>query len=532
MTLDFAFRVDAGLDIGTGHTMRCLTLADALARAGGECHFLVRPLPGHLMDAIRERGHAVHVLPLLCGVGSGGGGSGGAGSGDAAYGDHPAPPPHAAWLQGDWRGDARASHAVLERLRPDWLILDHYALDRNWEALALPPSVRLAVIDDLADRPHLARLLLDQNAGRGAGDYAGLLPEDGHALIGPRFALLRPEFAALREKALARRGHAETRHLLITLGGVDRDNATGRVLAALAAADLPPDMAITVVLGPNAPWRAEVERAARGMPGAVRVLSGVSDMAGLMAEADICIGAAGTTAWERCALGLPTLLMALADNQRPIQRALIAAGACLGLPDAGDAGFATALARGMAQMLDRGTCRTLSGAAAGMTKGDGCATLCNYLISQSITLRPARMPDARFVWQCRNDGDAWRHYRIAEPTPLEDHLRWFQRALARDDLQIWIAANGAGDFGYLRLDRAEVPHTEELSLGLAGRARGQGLGSLLIAHAVMLGSSRRLRRLTADVHRENAASRKAFLRSGFSEIAQTGDMLNLAMDIA
>lgn len=293
--------------------MRCLTLADALTAAGAECHFLTRPHDGHMITAIDSRGHRTVLLGLPGG----------------AFGQHPAPPAHAAWLGGDWRRDAAETRAVLDRLRPDWVIVDHYALDRSWEEDALPPKTALMAIDDLADRPHRADMLLDQNFGRRPEDYEDLVPDPCTLLIGPRYALLRPDFPALRPRALARRAGAQPRHLLVTLGGVDKDNVTGAVLSALAETPLSARLQITVVMGRMAPWLDRVLEQATTMPCPARVLPGVSNMAELMTEVDFCIGAAGGTTWERCVLGLPTLLIVLAENQRPAARALAGASVCL-----------------------------------------------------------------------------------------------------------------------------------------------------------------------------------------------------------
>ena len=125
-----------------------------------------------------------------------------------------------------------------------------------------------------------------------------------------------PEFAALRAYSLQRRARPQLRQLLITMGGVDKDNATGEVLTALRVCPLPADCQITVVMGTTAPWLSEVEQLARDMPWPTRVLVGVNDMARLMAESDLAIGAAGATSWERCCLGLPTAMFVLAENQK------------------------------------------------------------------------------------------------------------------------------------------------------------------------------------------------------------------------
>jgi UDP-2,4-diacetamido-2,4,6-trideoxy-beta-L-altropyranose hydrolase len=160
------------------------------------------------------------------------------------------------------------------------------------------------------------RILLDQTFGRQADDYRALVPADCTLLCGSGYALLRPEFAALRPYSLRRRAQPKLQHLLITLGGVDKDNVTTRVLAALQGSPLSATCEITVVMGSTAPWLDDVRRMAQAMRWRTTVRVGVHDMARLMADSDLAIGAAGATAWERCCLGLPSAMLVLADNQR------------------------------------------------------------------------------------------------------------------------------------------------------------------------------------------------------------------------
>lgn len=307
-----AFRADASLLIGSGHVMRCLTLAEALRSRGAQCLFISREHPGHLLATIQQRGFAVTALP------------------PPATGVEPVRAGaliHAPWLGCDWQTDAQQSSAALAQGVVDWLVVDHYALDQSWEAALRSCYRKLLVIDDLADRAHQADLLLDQNLGRQPPDYAALVPPSCQVLAGPRFALLRPEFAAVRAYSLRRRQQPKLQQLLITMGGVDLPNATGQVLEALKACALPSDCRISVVMGAQAPWLHQVREQARDMPWPTEVLVNISDMAQRMADSDLAIGAAGGTSWERCCLGLPTLLVVLADNQWPGAKALQAARA-------------------------------------------------------------------------------------------------------------------------------------------------------------------------------------------------------------
>lgn len=314
-----AIRVDASLQIGTGHVMRCLTLADALAANGLYCVFICREHEGNLINFIHSKSYLTHSLPVLHKAGP------------VATAPDVAPSTydlaHADWLGASQTQDAEVCASILAAEQPDWLIVDHYALDARWERTLAPHYRKLMVIDDLADRAHVCDLLLDQTFGRDTADYRHLVPIDCSLLCGSQYALLRPEFAALRPYSLQRRARPALRELLITMGGVDKDNATGQVLQALRACPLPADCRITVIIGAAAPWLEDVRAQAQDMPWPTRVLVGVSDMAQLMADSDLAIGAAGATSWERCCLGLPTIMIVLADNQRKVAQGLENSGA-------------------------------------------------------------------------------------------------------------------------------------------------------------------------------------------------------------
>lgn len=344
------FRADASTRMGSGHVMRCLTLADVLRQHGAACGFLCSPLPGHLADLVRARGHECIVF------------------GEAG----PAPM--------DWHDDARQTRAALGSEVADWLVVDHYALDARWEEAVRAGCRRLMAVDDLADRPHACDLLLDQNLGRQASDYHGLLPAAARVLAGPAYALLRPEFAQARAQSLARRRDAPVRQLLVSLGGADADDRTGDVLRALAQQPPPPGGGLTVVMGAQAPWIERVRAQAAALPWPCEVVVNAQDLAQRMAHSDLAIGAAGTTAWERCCLGLPTLLVVLADNQRPGAAALASAGAAILLPE--DARFAAALAQQVGRLAtDAQALHRMQHASAAITDGLGAGRVAAELLA-------------------------------------------------------------------------------------------------------------------------------------------------------
>ncbi len=309
------FRVDASTEMGTGHVMRCLTLAQAFCERGDTAAFVCREHPGNLCDIIERHGYIVLRLPL---------------ANPGSEGDKSSMDPYV--LGTAWDVDAAQTVAAIASLRakPAWLVVDHYAIDNRWEEALRPWVDRIMVIDDLGNRPHDCEILLDQNLHEhGEALYQGRLATSTRRFIGPKFAVLRPEFD---EPNLLRVRDGLIRRLLVFFGGTDPGNQCARVMRGLAMlGEFAPDT--TIVLGPTNPNRDEVLVAAMGMP-RVTVFVSTDRMAELIAEADLGIGTCGVAAWERCALGLPSLVTVSAENQREDARMLHALGACQNLGDA------------------------------------------------------------------------------------------------------------------------------------------------------------------------------------------------------
>lgn len=359
----FAFRVDASLQIGTGHVMRCLTLADLLQRTGMACHFICRAHPAHLIDLIRQRGHIVHVLPS--------GSENSDPNGDATL--------HAKWLGTSQREDAKQTAAVLQQIRPEWLIVDHYALDARWEAIQRAHVARLMAIDDLSDRRHDCDVLLDQNLGRTGENYEDLVPSHCMMLTGPLYALLRPEFSHWRNASLERRRLPGLKSLLISMGGIDQRNATGIVLSALENCVLPDAVQITVIMGSRSPSLAAVLAQTPSMRWATTVKTDVTNMAELMSQADFAIGAAGSTTWERCCLGLPSMVVVLAENQQEIASAVHRCRAAVNLGDPFADKFPDTFATAMNIALQPSELLQSSLCAADLVDGAGAERVLKYL---------------------------------------------------------------------------------------------------------------------------------------------------------
>lgn len=340
-------RADAGDVIGSGHVRRSLTLANALRGVGAKITFVCRAHPGHLADLIRTEGHDCRLLPVVDASGAG----------------------YAAWLGASLAQDADDTAAIArEHGHVDLLLVDHYAIGSAWQRTVRPAVRWIMAIDDLANRSHDADVVMDQNFGRTAAMYAPLVPAACRVLVGPRYALLRPEFAAARPAALERRKKfTGVRRVLVSLGGMDPQNLTERVVRLLAAARGDRTLAVTAVIGDGRQAEA-IRRAAAGMD--IKIIISASNMAELMRDADVAIGGMGGTAWERCALGLPTLALVLADNQRPAAARMQAAGLVIDAltPDELDE---AALRRLLD--LDQPTYVVMSAAVAAQCDGEGAA---------------------------------------------------------------------------------------------------------------------------------------------------------------
>jgi UDP-2,4-diacetamido-2,4,6-trideoxy-beta-L-altropyranose hydrolase len=326
--MNVAFRVDASREIGAGHVMRCLSLADALRRRGAGTLFVCRDHSGHLADRIRGSGHRVELLglhaPRRTTVRTG-----------------QRMPDHETWLGAAWDEDAEDTIRTLSSRLMDWVVIDHYGVDARWEAKVRSAlGAGIMVIDGQADRSHDCDVLLDQTySAAGTTRWTGLVPTRCRLFVGPGYSLLRPEFVAAR-RALRRRDGI-VRRLLIAFGGIDEPNATGMALQVVDAQKRT-GVAIDVVAGEGNPHGSELAACCRPMAH-VTLHVQPPDIAGLMAAADLAIGAGGTMMWERCYLGLPTIVVAIARNQIEASKSLHAAGAGLFVGSMGDAGITSAL---------------------------------------------------------------------------------------------------------------------------------------------------------------------------------------------
>jgi UDP-2,4-diacetamido-2,4,6-trideoxy-beta-L-altropyranose hydrolase len=325
--MKIAFRTDASSQIGTGHFMRCLTLADELKKQGAYILFISRNLPPYLTEMLSKKRMKYKPLNL-----------------DATE-ESVDELAHSNWLLTSQNQDAQLTIQELEDQSWDWIVVDHYALDIRWERMVRANCKKLMVIDDLADRQHDCDVLLDQNYyAEMQKRYISIVPAHCQLLLGPRYALLREEFRTLREKVKVRTGHVKK--ILVFFGGVDQDNYTSLTLQALS--ELNATLQIDVVIGFKHPNREQIQEFCNNYGFICHVQT--TRMAELMTEADLAIGAGGSANWERCCLGLPALLVAVSGNQINIAKSLDSIRACYYLGEK-DAVNSTSIQHSVNQLL-------------------------------------------------------------------------------------------------------------------------------------------------------------------------------------
>jgi UDP-2,4-diacetamido-2,4,6-trideoxy-beta-L-altropyranose hydrolase len=474
-------RADASATIGGGHVMRCLALANALRDTGATCWFAGLADTATAVAALGQSGHR--------------------------------------WLAIDAPGNATSLRQALAGAGVtacDWLIVDHYGWSAADETACRPWAAKIMVIDDLADRDHDCDVLLDQTFERAPADYEGLVPASTRKLLGTAYALLRPEFSDARAGALRRRADGVLKRVLVTMGLTDAPNATSLVLSALLASEL--SIEIDVALGDAAPHIAEVERLVAHSGGRIELHRNSKSMDTLMTCADFAIGAAGSTSWERCCLGLPTALIILADNQREIAARLSAASAAIYLGDLTDVGSdiivhtVQDLSRAPAQLA------AMSLAAAAICDGRGSARAAMWLAPETaedgteIRLRPATAADCELLYAWQSEPGARRYMRNAGTPAPDEHRDWLARRLRDPDCLLNIIMRSETPVGSLRLDQLE-PAAFEISIVIGSAFQGQGLGRSALALARRLVPKAELR---AEVMEGNAPSEALFTAAGFT----------------
>ncbi len=503
MRTNIFIRADSSTRMGTGHIMRCLTLAEELRDAGAVVNFVTRAHPGNLNELIRKKRFRCHELPGVDALGA------------TIEKHHDSRSEYTSWLAVSQQRDAEETIEAFSSIRPDWLIVDHYGLDEDWENILRPYVSKIMVIDDLADRRHDSDLLLDQNFFvDGERRYDKLIPPSCTKLLSPKYALLRREFRECRKHLRERSG--EVKRILVFLGGSDPENFTGMAIEALSEFELL-HLQVDVVIGSQNPNREKIKRLVQTRPRTMLHIQAIN-MAELMCAADLAIGAGGSTTWERCCLGLPCIVIPIAKNQIGSTTDLNYRGAIMSL--GGDERSLPNRIQSAVMRLIENPKDVVEIAKTGieMVPCDGVNDVTALLIGQlseiKLTHREATLADSKLYWYWANDPEVRRNAFNSKPISWEDHQIWFNSRIENLKTKLLIFESKYGAVGQVRLEGIESQKT--ISYSVARQFRGMGIGTKMIAQVVSVNPSY-AGRFVAEVKKENRVSIGIFQKLGFNQ---------------
>ncbi len=475
-------RADASAAIGTGHVMRCLALAQAWQDAGGKAVFAM----AQSTEAVRARvaNESCEVMTVPSAAGS-----------DA---------------------DLKHTVALAENLNSNWVIVDGYHFGAPYQKGVKSAGQKLLLLDDYGHSQHyFADVVLNQNLSAKPEAYLSRECQT-RLLLGPRYAMLRREFNPWRD--WRRTVSPICRRVLVTMGGSDEPNVTATVIKGLCLSSIE-DLQVTVLVGGSNPHLRELQATVAGSTLNMQLLKDVSNIGELMAASDIAISAAGTTCWELCLLGLPSVLIDIADNQTAVAQELHQRGCAIHIGRDIEPDLIAEKIKWLCQAAELR--RSLSRSSRELVDGLGATRVVSLMCGmQSLSLRRAEENDGRLLWEWANDPQVRNAAFSSAPIPWEQHEIWFTSKLKDPDCRILIAEDCQGRaVGQFRVDWKHDGEGE-IDVSVSSECRKSGYGTMLIHLGVSRVLVERGERLHAFVKRENHASRHAFERAGFKSVGE------------
>jgi UDP-2,4-diacetamido-2,4,6-trideoxy-beta-L-altropyranose hydrolase len=492
--MNVLIRADSSSQMGLGHLMRCRSLARELLRNGHEVTFVCRELPGHQTGIITAEGFATEVIPW--------------------EGRDPAPEAM----------DFSDTVDAIDGGYFDCVVVDHYSLGRSWEAQMQAHCDRLVVIDDLANRSHSCDFLLDQNV-QIAGRYDSYAP-NAIKLLGPRYALLDRSF--LHQRSRVRTG---IDRILIFFGGGDTFDLTSQTIESLSAWEFA-NLNLDVVVGPSHPRLKSIESLISSR-GNASLYPLQPSLAGLMNDADLSIGAGGSTNWERLYSGLPTIVVSVADNQIGPSEALAQAGL---ISYIGSHERISDIARVVREfLLTPQNLAAMSEAGPLCVDGYGALRAAEVIAptgNDSVSLRPARLSDAVVYFAWANETEARQNSLSVAAINWNDHEAWFRNRISSRDSRLFVLETSAGlPIGQIRFDRLDNENYR-LSYALDPLVRGRGLAKIIIARGMQLMALSGASKLVAEVKAFNTRSVRVFEGMGFRSEQDGTEVRRFTVDLA
>lgn len=452
-------RADASIQMGTGHIMRCLALAQALKQQGGTAVFAIATCPPSLQERLEGEGFAI------CSVAE----------------------PMGSVM------DAQSTILQAQQLGCHWICVDGYQFGADYQRSLQMARLKVLFLDDYGHATHYsAEVVLNQNISAQAEWYQNR-DRETKLMLGAMYSLLRQEFWTWRGW---RRSIPEIAHkILITLGGSDPDNVTARVIEALQVVQIP-RLELMVVVGGSNPHLAALQRCAERSIHAVQLLQNVTQMPVLIAQADLAIAAGGSTNWELAFLGLPSIIITLAENQTAIADQLQEQGISRSL------GWHQRLQPAQIALTVYQLCQnpekrsSMSQKGQALIDGEGCDRVVMQLMGRLIRLRKAQPHDCRRVWHWANEPSTRQASFQTQSIPWEEHVAWFQAKLEDENCDFWIAIDpNEIPVGQVRCDRlsdstplAPSPSAQmvQISISVDPQFRHRGYGRQIIEAATQI----------------------------------------------
>lgn len=479
-------RADADAGMGTGHVMRCLALAQGWRSHGRQAVFVSACSGRALRNRLLRDGFG--MVPV-----------------ERSYPD-PA----------DWEVTGR----TIAARQPAWTVLDGYHFDAAYQRRIRQAGSRLVVIDDTARQDHYhTDVLLNQNLG--AGQLCYFHEPYTTLLLGSQYALLRAEF--LIWQGWRREFRPTASRILVTLGGSDPSNHTAKVIRALQGLQLD-GLEATVAVGAGNPNLGSLQKAVSGLA-SVRLVRNATDMARLMAWADIAVTAGGTTCYELAFMGLPSVILILAENQMENASELDRRGVAMSLGWSSNVSE-TRLAQALqALALDRARREAMGDAGQSLVDGEGADRVLSSMIESTPSeadsqVRRATLEDARLLWGWANDTGVRANSFHPEIITWDEHIDWFRSKLASDDTRFWILEVNQLPVAQIRYDRSEKD-SAVVGYSVAAGCRGRGLGTrLLVMTSKIACRELGVRQLKGVTLTSNVASAHAFAKAGYQFVSK------------
>jgi spore coat polysaccharide biosynthesis predicted glycosyltransferase SpsG/RimJ/RimL family protein N-acetyltransferase len=508
-------RADAGVRIGTGHVMRMLALAQAYQDRGGQVTMVCATCPESIADRVRREGIAMDFIT--------------------------AGEPGAPTDCQDTIGRARS-------LGARWVVLDGYHFHEVYQRALRAAGLRVLAVDDYGHcAVWAADAVLNQNIFAPELKYHSEVA-GCRFLLGTRFALLRREFReeterhshiAFEETGRRRRDEAHSifadkdqslltsasavqenpqpiRRLLVTLGGADPDNITGRLLGILNSLD-ELRLEIKVLVGGGNPHLEHLRQLAASSPHAIEVLHHVLDMPSLYHWAHGVISAGGSTCWEWLFYRLPAAVVCIADNQRPVVAGLVKHRLAVDLGWHENMDPVSVSAK-LGDWLNRAAGQPSAPPSDLVVDALGADRIASVVDESCLWIRHAILEDCRLYFKWANDPDVRANAIHTEPIPWTSHKEWFERKLKSRTSHLYVANNLENiPVGQVRLDKTpDGPWEVDISVAKEWRSKGIGLRMLDLSLRVFWRTC--WEPVCAQVKSQNAASANVFKTLGFRRI--------------